>query len=70
MPEITRDTPVEEILDLPGVINYCIKNGVSPFACSGAYPCGLGQLLEVRKVADPDAFIAGLNELIRQPPGK
>jgi len=70
---ITKDTPVEEILDLPGAIAYCIKNGVSPFACSGGFPRGLGKLLELRKVPDPDGFIVGLNDLVNKntppPPG-
>jgi len=63
---ITKDTLVEEVLDMPGAISYCIKKGVSPFTCSGDYPRSIGFLLEARKVEDPDGFIAGLNELARR----
>ncbi len=61
---ITKDTPVESILDLPGVIAYCIKNGVSPYTCAGSYPLTLGKLLETRRVPDPEGFIQGLNEVV------
>lgn len=65
---VTPDTLVEEVLDRPGVIAYCIKNGITPFTCSGDYPCSLGKLLETRKHPDPDGFIAGLNALLAQTP--
>lgn len=60
---ITRNTPAEAILDIPGVIAYCIGKGVSPYTCSGDYTQSLGRLLELRDVPDPDGFIAGLNRL-------
>ncbi len=60
---ITRNTPAEAILDIPGVIAYCIAKGVTPYTRSGDYTQGLGRLLELRDVADPDGFIAGLNKL-------
>lgn len=60
---ITRNTPAEAILDIPGVIAYCIARGVAPYTCSGDYTQSLGRLLELRDVADPDGFIAGLNTL-------
>ncbi|EFL51469.1 hypothetical protein DesfrDRAFT_1908 [Solidesulfovibrio fructosivorans JJ]] len=60
---ITRNTPAEAILDIPGVIAYCIAKGVSPYTCSGDYTQSLGRLLELRDVADPEGFIAGLNKL-------
>jgi hypothetical protein len=61
MEPITRDTLVEKIMDMPGAISYCVKNGVSLFTCSGGYPCSLGRLLADRGVPDPDGFIVGLN---------
>jgi len=63
---ITRDTPVEEFIEKPGVIAYCVKNGVSPYSCSGDYPCSLGRLLETAKLADADGFIAGLNDVLQK----
>ncbi len=62
--KITKNTQVEEIVEIDGVIPYFIQHGVSPISCSGAFPQSLGNLLEVKKVADPDAFIDGLNKLI------
>ena len=62
---ITKDTLVEEVLDTPGAVSYCIKNGVSPFTCSGDYQSSIVELLTARKIADPDGFIAGLNALPR-----
>jgi hypothetical protein len=63
---ITRDTQVEDIVDIPGIVGYFIQNGVSPITCSGAFPQTLGRLLEIKKVADPDAFIDGLNAFIKE----
>ncbi|MDI3509171.1 MAG: hypothetical protein PWP55_1363 [Clostridiales bacterium] len=63
---ITKDTPVEEILQKYDVLAYFLENGVSPFSCAGAFPQNLGKLLEVKKVKDPDAFIDGLNKLIEE----
>jgi hypothetical protein len=63
---ITRDTQVEEIVKIPGIISYFIQNGVSPITCSGAYSQNLGRLLEIKKVPDPDAFIEGLNHFLKE----
>jgi hypothetical protein len=63
---ITRNTQVEEIVTIPGVISYFIERGVSPITCSGAYPQSLGRLLEIKKVPDPDGFIEGLNAFLRE----
>lgn len=60
---ITKDTPADALLDIPGVIAYCIARGVSPYTCSGDYTQSLGRLLTLRDVPDPDGFIAGLNLL-------
>jgi len=68
---ITKETLVEDILRQYDVMQYFIKNGVSPFSCSGAFPQSLGKLLEIKKVKDQDAFIEGLNRYIeRQDPPK
>ena len=55
---ITKDTPVEEIMQKYDVLAYFLENGISPFSCAGAFPQSLGKLLEIKKVKDPDAFIA------------
>lgn len=63
---ITRDTQIEDIVNIPGVVTYFIQQGVSPISCAGAFPQPLGKLLELKKVADPDAFIAGLNAFLAE----
>lgn len=65
-PPVTMDTPAEEVLNLPGAMTYCVKNGVSPFSCAGEYPGSIGELLRRRNVKNPEGFIAGLNELASQ----
>jgi len=61
---ITKDTQVEDLVKIKGIICYMIKRGVSPISCSGAFPQSLDKLLDLRKVRDHDAFIAELNEYI------
>ncbi len=61
---VTRDTQVEQIVKIPGVVGYFIQNGVSPVTCSGPFPQSLGRLLEIKKVTDPDGFIDGLNRFL------
>ena len=63
---ITRDTQVEEIVEIPGIITYFIERGVSPISCSDAFPNTLGKLLSLKKVSDPDLFIKGLNDFIKR----
>lgn len=63
---ITRDTQVEDVVRIPGIVSYFIRNGVSPITCSGAFPQTLGRLLEIKKVRDPDAFINGLNVFLKE----
>ena len=63
---ITRDTQVEEIVKIPGIVSYFIQNGFSPITCSGAYSQTLGRLLEIKKVPNPDAFIDGLNGFLKE----
>ena len=58
---IGRDTPVEDLTGIPGLVTWFIRHGVSPFSCSGAFPGTLGRLLEIKGVQDIDAFIAGLD---------
>lgn len=66
---ITLKTKVEDIVnDYPQAITYGIENGVSFVFCVGAFPATLGDLLRIKKVADPNAFVKGLNEyLIKNP---
>ncbi len=61
---ITKDTQVEEIMKIKGVVSYFIEHGVSPISCSGAFPQSLGKLLSIKEVAEPDAFIEGLNAYV------
>jgi hypothetical protein len=63
---ITRDTQVEEIVKIPGIISYFIQNGVSPITCSGAYSQTLGRLLEIKKVPNQDVFIDALNAFLKE----
>ena len=63
---ITRNTQVEDLVKIPGIVSYCIQNGVSLITCSGAFPQTLGRLLEIKKLPDPDAFIDGLNVFLKE----
>ena len=63
---ITRDTQVEEIVKIPGIISYFIQNGVSPITCSGTYSQTLGILLEIKKVPNQDVFIDALNAFLKE----
>ena len=62
---ITRNTQVEEIVNIPGIISYFIEHGVSPITCDGAFPQTIGRLLEIKKVPDPGAFIDGINAFLK-----
>lgn len=62
---IDKDTPVEQILEDSDCVGYFIERGVSPFTCSGAFPQSLGRLLEIKRVPDPQAFIDGLNDFLK-----
>jgi hypothetical protein len=64
--KVTRETQVEDIVQIPGAVSYFIERGVSPISCSGAFPQSLGRLLELKKVADPERFIAELNAWIEE----
>ncbi|MDR3672103.1 MAG: hypothetical protein P4L36_14745 [Holophaga sp.] len=59
---ITRETQVEDLMRIPGVLVWCIQHGFSPFSCSGAFPGTFGKLLELKGVKDADRFIQELNE--------
>ena len=63
---VTRQTLVEDIADIEGVFEYCLEHGVSLITCSGAFSQTVGRLLEIKKVNDPDAFIAGLNGFLKE----
>jgi len=65
---ITKDTLVEDIAEIEGVFEYCLEQRVSLITCSGAFSQTLGKLLEIKRVKDPDAFIAGLNNFIQSLP--
>jgi hypothetical protein len=66
METITLDTVVEQLVEqYPAAIEYGILHGVRFMFCVGAYPTTLGDLLAVKKVAAPQAFVDGLNEFLR-----
>jgi len=59
---ITLDTSVEDLVNnYPQAIGYGIEHGVSFIFCVGSFPATLGELLRIKKVADPQAFVDGLN---------
>jgi hypothetical protein len=58
---ITLETPVEEVLEVPGAIAWCIRHRVSLVSCSGAFPASLGRLLELKGVPDPQALVDAMN---------
>ncbi len=63
---ITADTPIEELMSIPGVIRYFIIHGCPPITCSDTYPGTLGRLLALKKVPDPEGFITGLNRYVTE----
>jgi len=68
---ITLETNVEDIVkDYPQAITYGILNGVSLVYCVGAFPTTLGDLLRIKKIADPKVFVDGLNQYIKENPEK
>jgi hypothetical protein len=68
---ITLETKVEDIVnDYPHAITYGILNGVSFVFCVGTFPATLGDLLRIKKVADPNVFVKGLNEYLIKNPEK
>jgi len=59
---ITLKSMVEDIVSsYPQAIGYGIENGVSFISCAGSFPATLGDLLRVKGVSDPEAFVRGLN---------
>jgi hypothetical protein len=61
---LTRDTQVEDLMGVPGIIPWLIQRGISPFSCCGAFPDTLGRLLELKGVEDVDGFIRELDETV------
>ena len=62
---ITLETKVDEIMNVPGILSYCIRKGVSLITCSDVFPETLGKLLEIKKVPDPKSFVEDLNEYLK-----
>lgn len=66
METITLNTMVEQMLEQhPAAVEYGIMQGVRFMFCVGAYPTTLGDLLAAKTVADPQAFVDGLNAYLR-----
>lgn len=68
--KITKDTMVEDVYKVPGILEYCLQNRVTIFTCSGAYPRSFGDLLAIKKVENPEAFLDGLNAYLKEQAGK
>jgi hypothetical protein len=66
---ITLDTKVDEVMNIPGIVGYCIVKGVSLISCSDVFPGTLGKLLEIKKVTDPQSFVDDLNDYLRRVAG-
>ncbi|QAT50631.1 hypothetical protein EQM14_13160 [Caproiciproducens sp. NJN-50] len=64
--KITKDTMVEDVYRVPGILEYCLQNRVTVFTCSGAYPRSFGELLAIKKVENPEAFLDGLNAYLEK----
>lgn len=62
---ITKDTLVEDLVAIPGIITFCIQHGFSLIACADTFPKSIGELLAIKKIGNPDAIIAELNNYVR-----
>ena len=65
---ITLETRVEEIINVPGILNFCIQKGISLITCSDVFPDTLGKLLEIKNVRDPESIINDLNDYLKSLP--
>ncbi|MGD9210262.1 MAG: hypothetical protein PVI90_05770 [Desulfobacteraceae bacterium] len=65
---ITLETKVEEIMDIPGIVTFCIHKGVSLITCSDVFPDSIGKLLKIKKVPDPESFVYDLNVYLKHLP--
>lgn len=65
---VTLDTKVEELMKIPGIVNYCVQKGVSLITCSDVFPDTIGKLLKLKNVPDPDAFINDLKDYVETLP--
>ncbi len=63
---ITPDTRIEEALGIPGIVSYFFRYGFSPLVHSVTFSGTLGELLEIKRVPDPEAFINGLNAFLTE----
>jgi hypothetical protein len=63
---ITLNTKIEEIIDVPGIVNYCVQKGVSLITCSDVFPGTIGKLLQVKNVRNPQAFVDDLNNHLQR----
>jgi len=64
---VTLETTVEDLVNnYPQAIEYGIENGVSLVFCVGSFPATLGELLRIKKVADPKVFVDGLNKYLAE----
>ncbi len=65
---ITLDTKVEEIMNIPGIVSYCIQKGISLITCSDVFPGSIGKLLEIKNIHDPQSFVDDLNDHLKSCP--
>lgn len=67
---ITLETKVEDIINIPGIVSYCIQQGVSLITCSDVFPDTLGKLLELKHVSNPQSFVDELNSHLKSSTGE
>jgi len=65
---VTLETRVEELMNIPGIVNYCIQKGISLITCSDVFPYTLGKLLEIKNAPDPGSFVNDLNDYVKSLP--
>jgi len=65
---VTLDTKVEEIMKVPGIVGFCIQQGVSLITCSDVFPGSIGELLELKRAPDPESFVRDLNDYLESLP--
>jgi hypothetical protein len=67
---ITKDTKVEEIMNITGIVTFCIQRGFSLITCSDVFPETLGKLLEIKEVHDQDSLLSDLNAYVKSLEGQ
>ena len=65
--EITLDTPVEKLVETyPQAIGWLVQKGLTCVVCGEPFWGTLGELMERKAVANPNAVIKELNEWLNK----